>query len=50
MSERYLIISADAHAGLQCESYRPYLDAAYHRQFDEYLAERQANRDRKSVV
>ncbi len=45
MSERYTIISADAHAGLPCEAYRPYLDAAYHRQFDEYLAERQANRD-----
>ncbi len=47
MSERYTIISADAHAGLPCEGYRPYLDAAYHRQFDEYLAERQANRDQQ---
>src|SRR5260370_39622220 len=47
MSDRYTIISADAHAGLQCEGYRPYLDAAYHRQFDEYLAERQANRDQQ---
>ena len=47
MSERYTIISADAHAGLPCEEYRPYLDAAYHRQFDEYLAERQANRDQQ---
>ena len=27
MSDRYLIISADAHAGLPCEEYRPYLDA-----------------------
>ena len=46
MSEdRYLIISADAHAGLPAEGYRPYLDAAYHPQFDEYLAERHANRD-----
>ena len=27
MSERYTIISADAHAGLPCEEYRPYLDA-----------------------
>ena len=24
--DRYLIISADAHAGLPCEEYRPYLD------------------------
>ena len=45
MSDRYVIISADAHAGLPAEEYRPYLDAAYHRQFDEYLAERQAHRD-----
>ena len=45
MSDRYTIISADAHAGLHCEEYRPYLDARYHAQFDEYLAERQANRD-----
>ena len=45
MSDRYLIISADAHAGLPAEGYRPYLDAAYHPQFDEYLAERHANRD-----
>ena len=28
MTERYTIISADAHAGLACEEYRPYLDAA----------------------
>ena len=45
MSDRYLIISADAHAGLPCESYRPYLDRAYHDAFDGYLAEREANRD-----
>ena len=43
--ERYTIISADAHAGLPCEEYRPYLDARYHAAFDEFLAERQANRD-----
>ena len=45
MSDRYTIISADAHAGLPCEGYRPYLDTRYHPQFDDYLAERQANRD-----
>ena len=45
MSDRYLIISADAHAGLPAEGYRPYLDTKYHPQFDEYLAERHANRD-----
>jgi len=44
VSERYLVISADTHAGLPAEQYRPYLDARYHDQFDEYLAEREANR------
>jgi len=45
--ERYTIISADAHAGLPCEEYRPYLDARYHPQFDEHLAERHAHRDQQ---
>ena len=45
MSDRYVIISADAHAGLQAEGYRPYLDSAYHEQFEAYLAERQGHRD-----
>ena len=43
--ERYVIISADAHAGLPCEEYRPYLDPRYTEQFDAFLAERQAMRD-----
>jgi predicted TIM-barrel fold metal-dependent hydrolase len=47
MSDRYTIISADAHAGLPCEEYRPYLDSAYLPQFDDYLAERQANRSQQ---
>jgi len=34
--DRYLIISADAHAGLPPRA-TPYLDAAYHPQFDDYL-------------
>ncbi|HEY2427779.1 MAG TPA: amidohydrolase family protein, partial [Acidimicrobiales bacterium] len=42
---RYLIISADTHAGLPAEQYRPYLDARHHAAFDDYLAERDANRD-----
>jgi len=45
MSDRYLIISADAHAGLPCEGYRPYLETKYHAAFDDYLAEREAHRD-----
>ena len=47
MGDRYVIISADAHAGLPCEEYRPYLDERYHRAFDAFLAERQANRDQQ---
>jgi len=45
MSERYLVISSDCHAGLPCEQYRPYLDPACLGPFDDFLAEREANRD-----
>jgi hypothetical protein len=45
MSDRYVIVSSDCHAGLPCEEYRPYLDTKYHRQFDEFLAERTARRE-----
>src|SRR5512147_927906 len=45
MSERYTIISADAHAGLPCEEYRPYLDPQYGLQFDEFLATKNAERE-----
>lgn len=41
----YTIISADGHAGLPCEEYRPYLEPKYHPQFEEFLAERRAKRD-----
>ena len=44
-NERYMIVSSDCHAGLPCESYRPYLESAFHLQFEEFLAERHANRD-----
>ena len=44
MNERYLIISSDCHAGLPCEEYRPYLEQRYLGAFDEFLAERDANR------
>ncbi len=43
-SPRYMIISSDCHAGLPCEQYRPYLEAKYEPQFEEFLAERNANR------
>jgi predicted TIM-barrel fold metal-dependent hydrolase len=35
---RYLIVSADGHAGLQPEGYRDYLEAKYHPAFDEAFA------------
>jgi predicted TIM-barrel fold metal-dependent hydrolase len=44
VGERYLIISADTHAGLPVEAYRPYLESKYHAAFDEHLAERAAHR------
>ncbi len=47
MTDRYTIISADAHAGLPCEDYRPYLDPKYSEPFDAYLAERHAQRDQQ---
>jgi predicted TIM-barrel fold metal-dependent hydrolase len=42
--DRYIVISADGHAGLKCEEYRPYLEERYHPQFEEFLAERNARR------
>lgn len=41
---RYTIISSDGHAGLKCEDYRPFLEARFYPQFDEFLAERNARR------
>lgn len=41
-NDPYLIIAADSHAGLPTEQYRGYLEKKYHPQFDEFLAERQA--------
>lgn len=40
--DRYLIISADCHAGLPSERYRPYLDEKYLPAFDDFLGERSA--------
>ncbi len=36
---RYLIISADCHAGLPTEDYRSYLESKYHARFDESVRE-----------
>lgn len=37
MSDRYLVISSDTHAGPPAERYRDYLDPAYRDAFDEHL-------------
>ena len=39
---RYVIISADCHAGPNPPVYRDYLDAGFRADFDQELAERQA--------
>src|SRR5436305_6067119 len=40
MSERYLVISSDCHAGLPNEEYRPYLDPEYRDAFDQSIERR----------
>jgi predicted TIM-barrel fold metal-dependent hydrolase len=45
MAERYLIVSSDCHAGLQCAEYRPYLESRHHAAFDEFLADCIARRE-----
>ena len=35
-SERYIVISADGHAGADLRDYRPYLEAAFHDEFDRW--------------
>ncbi len=37
---RYLVISADCHAGLPNAQYRDWLEPRYHDEFDAYLADR----------
>ena len=37
MSDRYLVISSDCHAGLKPEAYRDYLDPQYREAFDQAL-------------
>lgn len=46
----YIIISADTHAGLPVEQYRPYLDPQYRERFDEYLAARQEEGAARALV
>ncbi|MGI9579308.1 MAG: amidohydrolase family protein [Microthrixaceae bacterium] len=40
----YVIVSSDTHAGLQVDEYRDHLESKYHRQFDQWAAERHNHR------
>lgn len=40
--QNYAIISADCHAGLPTEQYRPYLESRFHQDLDDFLSERKA--------
>lgn len=39
---KYLVVSADCHAGVAWEMYRPYVEAKYQPEFEQWLAERLA--------
>jgi predicted TIM-barrel fold metal-dependent hydrolase len=45
MEDRYLLVSADGHAGPPAELYRQYLESAYHERFDTHQAELEAMRE-----
>jgi predicted TIM-barrel fold metal-dependent hydrolase len=36
----YIVVSADSHAGLPTEWYKPYLASAYHEAFEQFMSER----------
>lgn len=42
INQPYVIISADTHAELPTEQYRPYIDPEFREEFDAFLAEKQA--------
>lgn len=50
MTDRYMIISSDCHAGLPNEEYRPYLDPEFRDAFDAHLAEREAMREQFQIM
>jgi hypothetical protein len=37
VDDRYIVISADCHAGANLAEYRPFLDAQYHSEFDAWV-------------
>jgi predicted TIM-barrel fold metal-dependent hydrolase len=44
VTDRYVLVSTDSHAGLPAEQYRDYLDARYREAFDQAQAEAEAMR------
>ena len=48
--QRYLVISADCHAGPNAPAYREYLDPSFRTDFDDELAERQRLIDERRAV
>jgi predicted TIM-barrel fold metal-dependent hydrolase len=38
MSERYMVVSSDCHGGGSVQGYKPYLDKAWHEEFDAWAA------------
>ncbi len=40
VNDPYIIVSADSHAGLPTEWYKPYLEAKFHGAFDQFMDER----------
>ena len=38
MSDKYLVISADCHAGLPADQYRAYVDPKFRDTYDEFVA------------
>ncbi len=50
MSERYLVISSDCHAGLPNLEYRDYLESKYHDAFDDFMVQRTAIRTQGNIM
>src|SRR5271157_5227248 len=48
--DRYLVISADCHAGLPTEQYRPYVDPDFREAFDATIAERKGQAAARSIT
>ena len=45
MSDKYLVISSDCHAGLPADQYREYVDPKFRDTYDEFVAEAESMRN-----